>query len=229
MPSDSSSPPKKSYGPGELGPQAVVGNREVTLEKRKQHEELQARMARMQAVAKTVETPAPKKVAPQGLGGKGLGGKGLMRVILSGDARTSASGGGGSASASGGGGNASASGGGGSASGSGHGGKTKGLGKGGKGLGKGGAKRHRKVLRDSIRGIKKPSIRRMARRGGVKRMSGEVFEETRVVIKGLMEPVIRHAVTFTEHARRKTVTAMDVIEALKNCGIKLYGFGVRRR
>ncbi|CAN6174418.1 unnamed protein product [Urochloa humidicola] len=34
-----------------------------------------------------------------------------------------------------------------------------GRGKGGKGLGKGGAKRHRKVLRDNIQGITKPVIR----------------------------------------------------------------------
>ena len=40
-----------------------------------------------------------------------------------------------------------------------------GRGKGGKGLGKGGAKRHRKILRDNIQGITKPAIRRLARRG----------------------------------------------------------------
>ncbi|OXU29792.1 hypothetical protein TSAR_007154 [Trichomalopsis sarcophagae] len=33
-----------------------------------------------------------------------------------------------------------------------------GRGKGGKGLGKGGAKRHRKVLRDNIQGITKPAM-----------------------------------------------------------------------
>ncbi|KAL0612463.1 hypothetical protein AAY473_019095 [Plecturocebus cupreus] len=49
--------------------------------------------------------------------------------------------------------------------------RTSGRGKGGKGLGKGGAKRHRKVLRDNIQGITKPAIRRLARRGGVKRWS----------------------------------------------------------
>ena len=43
-----------------------------------------------------------------------------------------------------------------------------GRGKGGKGLGKGGAKRHRKVMRDNILGITKPAIRRLAHRGGVK-------------------------------------------------------------
>ncbi|KAF0417987.1 histone H4 [Gigaspora margarita] len=39
----------------------------------------------------------------------------------------------------------------------------------GKGLGKGGkvsAQRHRKLLRENIRGITKPAIRRLARRGG---------------------------------------------------------------
>ncbi|KAM7297870.1 histone H4-like [Ixodes scapularis] len=99
------------------------------------------------------------------------------------------------------------------------------VGKGGKGLGKGGAKRHRKVLRDNIQGITKPAIRRLARRGGVKRISGLIYEETRGVLKVFLENVIRDAVTYTEHAKRKTVTAMDVVYALKRQGRTLYGFG----
>ena len=98
-----------------------------------------------------------------------------------------------------------------------------GRGKGGKGLGKGGAKRHRKVLRDNIQGITKPAIRRLARRGGVKRISGLIYEETRGVLKVFLENVIRDSVTYTEHARRKTVTAMDVVYALKRQGRTLYG------
>ncbi|PAV58975.1 hypothetical protein WR25_23140 [Diploscapter pachys] len=89
-----------------------------------------------------------------------------------------------------------------------------GRGKGGKGLGKGGAKRHRK-----------PAIRRLARRGGVKRISGLIYEETRGVLKMFLENVIRDAVTYCEHAKRKTVTAMDVVYALKRQGRTLYGFG----
>ena len=103
--------------------------------------------------------------------------------------------------------------------------KMTGRGKGGKGLGKGGAKRHRKVLRDNIQGITKPAIRRLARRGGVKRISGLIYEETRGVLKVFLENVIRDAVTYTEHARRKTVTALDVVHALKRQGRTLYGFG----
>ncbi|XP_035784247.1 uncharacterized protein LOC118462564 [Anopheles albimanus] len=104
-----------------------------------------------------------------------------------------------------------------------------GRGKGGKGLGKGGAKRHRKVLRDNIQGITKPAIRRLARRGGVKRISGLIYEETRGVLKVFLENVIRDAVTYTEHAKRKTVTAMDVVYALKRQGRTLYGFGGKKK
>jgi len=58
-----------------------------------------------------------------------------------------------------------------------------GHGKGGKGLKKGGAKRHHKVLRDNIQGITKPAICRLAHRGGVKRISGLIYEETHHVLK----------------------------------------------
>ncbi|KAJ8649199.1 hypothetical protein MRB53_002222 [Persea americana] len=85
-------------------------------------------------------------------------------------------------------------------------------------------KRHRKVLRDNIQGIMKPAIRRLARRGGVKRISGLIYEETRGVLKIFLENVIRDAVTYTEHTRHETVTAMDVVYALKRHGRTLYGF-----
>merc|ERR1712031_23591 len=97
-----------------------------------------------------------------------------------------------------------------------------GRGKGGKGLGKGGAKRHRKVLRDNIQGITKPAIRRLARRGGVKRISGMIYDEVRQVLKSFLESVVRDSVTYTEHAQRKTVTAMDVVYALKRQGRTIY-------
>merc|ERR1712154_454910 len=97
-----------------------------------------------------------------------------------------------------------------------------GRGKGGKGLGKG-AKRFRKVLKDNISGITKPAIRRLARRGGVKRISGLIYDETRGVMKQFIENVVRDAVTYTEYSRRKTVTSLDVVYALKRQGRTIYG------
>jgi histone H4 len=99
-------------------------------------------------------------------------------------------------------------------------------GKGGKGYGKVGAKRHSKGrTKEVILGITKPAIRRLARRGGVKRISALIYDETRGVLKTFLENVIRDSVTYTEHARRKTVTAMDIVYALKRQGRSLYGFG----
>ncbi|KAF1741560.1 hypothetical protein MXB_403 [Myxobolus squamalis] len=100
-----------------------------------------------------------------------------------------------------------------------------GRGKGGKGLGKGGAKHHRKLLRDNILGITKPAIRRLARRAGVKRISSLIYEETRGVLKSFLMGVIYAAVCYTEHSKRKTVAVMDVLYALKRHGKTLYGFG----
>ena len=70
-----------------------------------------------------------------------------------------------------------------------------------------------------------PAIRRLARRGGVKRISGTIYEETRSVLKLFLEGLIRDAITYTEHGKRKTVTALDVVFALKKAGRTLYGFG----
>ena len=76
----------------------------------------------------------------------------------------------------------------------------------GKGLGKSGAKRHRMILRDNIQGITKPAIRRLARRGGVKRISGLIYEEVRGVTKTFLENTLRDTVTYTDHANRKVGT-----------------------
>lgn len=102
-----------------------------------------------------------------------------------------------------------------------------GRGKGKQGLGKGGALRHRKVLRDEIKGITKPAIRRLARRAGVKRISGLVYDDIRQALKTFLTNIIHDAVTYTEHARRKTVTVQDVILALKRQGRTLYGFDMK--
>lgn len=95
----------------------------------------------------------------------------------------------------------------------------------GKGYGKVGSKRMNHSKKEIILGITKPAIRRLARRGGVKRISADIYNETRIVIKNFLENVVKDAITYTEHARRKTVLALDVIYALKRQGRSLYGYG----
>ena len=89
---------------------------------------------------------------------------------------------------------------------------------------KGSSTRMKKSLRDNIKGVTKGGIRRLARRGGVKRISGMVYEEVRGVLKTFVEGVVRDATAYTEHAKRKTLTALDVVHALKKRGRMLYGY-----
>jgi histone H4 len=86
------------------------------------------------------------------------------------------------------------------------------------------AKRTKKVLSNNVKGITNPAIRRLARRGGVKRISGLLYDELRGVVKGFVENVVRDSIAYTEHAKRKTVTALDVVYALKKRGRTLYGY-----
>lgn len=83
--------------------------------------------------------------------------------------------------------------------------------------------------------ISKTSIRRLARRGGVTRMSGTIYreiydptailDENKGCLYTFLKKIIRDAITYTDYANRKTVTAMDVVQSLKSNGRPLYGFG----
>ena len=86
--------------------------------------------------------------------------------------------------------------------------------------------RHRIMLRDNLQGITNPAIRRIAHRSGVKRISGHVYEDARAALKTFLEGLIRDTTSYTEYARRKTVTSMDVIYALKSQNLSLYGFSI---
>lgn len=93
-----------------------------------------------------------------------------------------------------------------------------------KGLGTGGAKRHKKIFRDTLQGISKATIRRLARRGGVHRISGLIYIEIREILKVFIQNIIRNAIIYAEYSKRRTVMVEDVIYALKRKGRTLYGF-----
>ena len=48
------------------------------------------------------------------------------------------------------------------------------------------------------------------------------YAKCAILLYSFLENVIRDAVTYTEHAKRTTVTAMDVVYALKRQGRTLY-------
>ncbi|KAH7031085.1 histone-fold-containing protein, partial [Microdochium trichocladiopsis] len=66
--------------------------------------------------------------------------------------------------------------------------------------------------------------RRLARRGGVKRISGMIYDETRVALKDYLRTVLQDCIVCIEHRSAKTVTIGDVLFALKRQGRPIYGF-----
>ncbi|KAI1015238.1 hypothetical protein LB503_003914 [Fusarium chuoi] len=96
-----------------------------------------------------------------------------------------------------------------------------------------GGRRHRKILRDSIQGVTKPAIRtntdtvkhrRLARRGGVKRISAGIYDEVRAALKARLESILQMCVIYVEYRNAKTVTVHDVIHSLSRFGRPIYGF-----
>jgi histone H4 len=87
------------------------------------------------------------------------------------------------------------------------------------------SKRHSKQGKNkkALDRVTKPVIRRLARRGGVRRISNQIYEEVRLVIEKYLDKVVADSVIYTEHARRKTIQSCDVKRALSKNGRTLYG------
>ena len=62
--------------------------------------------------------------------------------------------------------------------------------------------------------ITTPVIMRIARRGGVLRISLPVYEEIREIISELTKDITRRALIYTNHANRKTLSFSDALSAL---------------
>lgn len=60
----------------------------------------------------------------------------------------------------------------------------------------------------------------------MKRISGHIYDETRSVLHNFLTNTVSDALAYTVHAGRKTVTATDVVYALKRQGRTLYGYGM---
>ncbi|RYN50815.1 hypothetical protein AA0114_g5871 [Alternaria tenuissima] len=98
-----------------------------------------------------------------------------------------------------------------------------GLGK-GNGLGKGGLKRHMKIRKDNIYGISKNDIRRLARRGGVKRISATTYDDIRQALKERLHRILKDVCAILDSSGRQTVMVTDIVFTLRRLGNPIYGF-----
>ncbi|KAL5621853.1 hypothetical protein BROUX41_005798 [Berkeleyomyces rouxiae] len=66
--------------------------------------------------------------------------------------------------------------------------------------------------------------RRLARRGGVKRISANIYPTVRIALKIRLQTILREAIIRCEYAGRNTVSVHDVLYALQRQGTPIYGF-----
>lgn len=74
--------------------------------------------------------------------------------------------------------------------------------------------------------LTKPAVRRLARRGGCKRIAGNIQHECQLMLRKFLEDVLSKVAALVNFRRNGapggTVTALDVIYALKKAGITYY-------
>ena len=93
----------------------------------------------------------------------------------------------------------------------------------GKSAGAGG-KRVKKVLKANASSVSQGSIKRLARRAGVKRVSATVYGEIRSVLRSFVDGVVRDATAYVEVRKARTVSTQDIVAALRKRGRSIYGF-----
>lgn len=80
--------------------------------------------------------------------------------------------------------------------------------------------KQKRILRDNIAGIRKPSIGRLAMKAGILSLDGLVYEEVRGMMKVMIADIVEKAFVFASYAQRKNINAVDVVMGIK------YAFGV---
>jgi len=83
----------------------------------------------------------------------------------------------------------------------------------------------KKVSPEYTHCVTKRAIRRLARRGGVKRFSGLIYKEVREVVKAYITRIIFDIVNF--NAPIGPITLEDVLHAVYRMGSTTIGFGVQ--
>jgi len=86
------------------------------------------------------------------------------------------------------------------------------------GSGREGLRRRMHKMMEGSAALNKPSLRRLARRAGVKRMNAGIYDEAPAALRSWLSKMLRDASIYMESARRKTVVLNDVLLALKRNG-----------
>lgn len=76
---------------------------------------------------------------------------------------------------------------------------------------------------DPLLCIRKPALKRLCRRAGIKRLDGRTYGEIRSALHSYLAPIVRQALLVMKHNGRKTVSLEDILWVLKHNQTPLYG------
>jgi histone H4 len=94
-----------------------------------------------------------------------------------------------------------------------------GKGKGGKGKGKGDKKT---LTKDILDVFNDSALKKLARRGGVKRIGKPAFDGTRQHMDNIVNCIVRNCAIYMKHANRSTLKTAYVDASLKSVGLRIY-------
>ena len=72
--------------------------------------------------------------------------------------------------------------------------------------------------------ISNGSIKRIARRAGINRISVDSMGAIREAFDNFLDKLVNDSITYTECGQRKTIIPQDVVYALKRQGRNIYGY-----
>ncbi|CAD7974957.1 unnamed protein product [Amoebophrya sp. A120] len=85
-------------------------------------------------------------------------------------------------------------------------------------------------LVDQMSDLKPVAIRRLARRGGINRLSRKVIPEIRDLFQLWLQDITKYMVAFAEHAGKSTISLKHVVHAIKRSDNKtMLGFRGRQK
>lgn len=85
------------------------------------------------------------------------------------------------------------------------------------------AKRHQMFDKSTGHKLKKPTIKRLARKAGIVRVKRDMYNEVRYEFDRKLKQIIGNAIVYMEYAKRQTITSGDILEALRVSNNTMYG------
>jgi len=82
--------------------------------------------------------------------------------------------------------------------------------------------KRRRFYKNEASKISKGDLKRLARRGGISRISAPALDEAKLCLVAFLKRIVAKSYYYCLHARRNTISVNDIVYGLKTEGITYY-------